>query len=320
MQVLAEAGAAEVAALCDPDPQRVEAARAGLARRAVVCSDFDALLDAGLDGVVIATPNDLHEPQAAAAMERGLAVFSQKPLAVSGAGTRRLLELARQRNIVLGVDLSYRYLAGVPELKARIAAGELGVVTAAELCFHNAYGPDASWYYELSRAGGGCLLDLGCHLLDLCHWLLGARDPVQVHGHCSRHGEVLPHPVSAPEDFVMAEVGYAAGLRVHLSCSWRASAGRGALITCRVFGTRGGATIRNVGGSFYDFRVELHHGAESRVLAEPPDAWPGRALLDWAQRLASEAGGADLEHLATTAAVIDRIYGRAGEREWRGAS
>jgi predicted dehydrogenase len=261
--------------------------------------------------VVIATPNALHEPQSIAAMEKGFAVFSQKPLALSRDGTDRLLNLARAKNLPLGIDWSYRYLAGVPELKERISSGELGTINAVELCFHNAYGPDASWYYDLALAGGGCLLDLGCHLLDLCHWLIGAKNPVDVGARCFRNGARLYPPLQEPEDFVMAEIGYASGHQVHLTCSWRAPAGRGAIIGCRIFGTSGGAEIRNVDGSFYDFEVSLNHGAESTLLGAPPDAWPGRALIDWTNRLrASDGCDPGISHVATTAEVIDRIYNR----------
>jgi predicted dehydrogenase len=320
MQALAASGIAKVEALCDADARRLDAAREALsfsgsaapaATAPRTCDQFAQLLELPLDGVVIATPNMLHEPQAAAAMEKGIAVFCQKPLAVTAAATERLIRLAKRRNLALGVDWSYRFLAGVPELKAAIEAGELGRITAAELCFHNAYGPDAPWYYDVASSGGGCLLDLGCHLLDLCQWLLGARDPFDVRARCYRGGRRLVPPIREPEDFVMAEVLYASGIDVHVSCSWRASAGQGAIIGCRLFGTQGGAAIRNVGGSFYDFEVELNHGDRSRLLGAPPDAWAGRALVDWAARLQGGAGYAvDTAELAATARVIDRIYGR----------
>jgi predicted dehydrogenase len=311
MQVLAASGAGRIAAICDPDPRRLDAALEFLDDEPETCRNFDNLLSQPLDGVVIATPNALHAPQAAAALERRIAVFCQKPLALSAAATEELVELARRMNLPLGVDWSYRHLAGLPELKAAIEGGELGTVTAAELRFHNAYGPDAAWYYDVARSGGGCLLDLGCHLLDLCHWLLGARDPVEVRARCFGRGRRLEPPVTESEDFVMAEITYASGLDVQLSCSWRASAGRGAIIGCRLFGTQGGAAIRNVNGSFYDFEVELCRGAESRLLAKPPDAWPGRALVDWARSLRDGDGCAPgVSHLVTTAEVIDLIYGR----------
>lgn len=311
MKVLAGSGSAEIAALCEPDESRLGDACTALEHPPSVCGRFEDLLEQPLDGIVIATPNALHEPQAAAALERGIAVFIQKPLALSRAGTERLVELARAGNLPLGVDWSYRWLDGMPALKRRLDAGEIGAVSAAELYFHNAYGPDAAWYYRLEESGGGCLLDLGCHLLDLCHWLLGARDPVDVRARCFRNGARLRPPIAALEDFVMADVDYASGQHVHLSCSWLASVGRGAAIGCRLFGTEGGAELRNVNGSFYDFEIALNRGADSELLGSPPDPWPGRALLDWAVRLRDGEGSSDdLDSLATTAGVIDEIYER----------
>ncbi len=314
LQVLAASGSADVAALCEPDAARVGDACNVLEQPPAVCRHFDELIEQPLDGIVIATPNALHEAQAAAALERGIAVFVQKPLALSRAGTERLVELARRQDLLLGVDWSYRWLAGMPELKRRVDAGEIGAITAAELCFHNAYGPGAAWYYDLERSGGGCLLDLGCHLLDLCHWLIGARDPAEVRARLFKDGRPLYPPVREPEDFVMADIDYGNGPQVHLACSWRASVGRGAVIGCRLFGTEGGAELRNLDGSFYDFEITLNRGDKSERLGAPPDPWPGRALLDWTRRLRDgEGSGEDLAPLAMTADLIEKIYGRTPE-------
>ncbi len=314
MKVVAASGRAEVAALCEPVEARVSDACRVLQHPPAVCGHFADLLEQPLDGIVIATPNALHEAQAAAALEHGFPVFVQKPLALSRDGVERLVGLAERQGLALGVDWSYRWLAGMPELKQRLGAGEIGAITAVELCFHNAYGPDAAWYYDVGRSGGGCLLDLGCHLLDLCHWLLGAHDPGAVRAHCFKDGRRLLPPIEVPEDFVMADIDYAGGPQVHLACSWRASVGRGAIIGCRIFGTEGGAELRNVGGSFYDFEILLNRGDASELLGAPPDPWPGRALLDWAGRLRDGKGANDdLAPLATTAAVIDDIYGRRSQ-------
>ncbi len=314
LQVLAASGSADVAALCEPDAARVGDACNVLEHPPAVCRHFDELIEQPLDGIVIATPNALHEAQAAAALERGIAVFVQKPLALSRAGTERLVELARRQDLLLGVDWSYRWLAGMPELKRRVDAGEIGAITAAELCFHNAYGPGAAWYYDLERSGGGCLLDLGCHLLDLCHWLIGARDPAEVRARLIKDGRPLYPPIGVPEDFVLADIDYGNGPQVHLACSWRASVGRGAVIGCRLFGTEGGAELRNLDGSFYDFEITLNHGDKSERLGAPPDPWPGRALLDWTRRLRDgEGSGEDLAPLAMTADLIEKIYGRTPE-------
>lgn len=316
LEVLAASGLAEVAALCEPDPARLAGMLEALGTNPV-CTDFPSMLELRpdgrpLDGVVIATPNCLHEEQALAALEHGLAVFCQKPVAVGAAGTARVLSQAARRGLPLGVDYAYRHLAGMDELRERIRGGDLGRVHVAELWFHNAWGPDAGWYYDIAQAGGGCLLDLGCHLLDLCHWLLGVTEPVGVQGRCFRAGKPLPLPVREPEDFVLAGIDYAEGLHVRLGCSWRAPAGCGALIGMRLFGSDGGASLRNLDGSFYDFEVAVHHGTDTEILATAPDDWPGRALVRWAKRLHGPPCIAEDAALLTTARTIDRIYGRSG--------
>src|SRR5204863_9197021 len=85
---------------------------------------------------------------------------------------RAVLDAAKKADRLLGVDLSYRYTAGMQEVKRRIQAGELGDVFAVNLVFHNAYGPDKAWFYDPRLAGGGCVMDLGIHLVDLALWTL----------------------------------------------------------------------------------------------------------------------------------------------------
>ena len=68
--------------------------------------------------------------------------------------------------------------------------------------------------------------------------------------------------------------------------------------------------VRNQDGSFYDLVAEHHRGTSRRVVCQPPDAWGGRALVEWTERLAAGAGhDPDSAHLVELAAVIDRVYG-----------
>jgi hypothetical protein len=86
-------------------------------------------------------------------------------------------------------------------------------------------------------------------------------------------------------------------------------AGRDCLIEASFYGTRGGASFSNVNGSFYDFHAELFRGTSREVLVDPPDAWGGRAAVEWAARLATgERFDPHAEELAAVAATIDRIY------------
>jgi hypothetical protein len=88
-------------------------------------------------------------------------------------------------------------------------------------------------------------------------------------------------------------------------------AGQDAVISAAFYGTGGGAAMRNVNGSFYDFVAERYRGTARETLAFPPDAWFGRAAVDWARRLASgEKFDQTVERCTEVAAVLDRIYGR----------
>ena len=146
----------------------------------------------GLDGVVIATPNALHAPQTLAALERGLAVFCQKPLALDAREARAMVKAAREADRLLGVDYSYRFTDGAQELRRVVQAGELGKIFSLDLVFHNAYGPDKPWCFDPRLAGGGSLMDLGVHLIDLAFWLLDDPTIRRVRGGAFRRGERLP--------------------------------------------------------------------------------------------------------------------------------
>jgi predicted dehydrogenase len=141
MRAILEDGAAVAAALADPAGDAAAAAAAD-APGCVAVPSLDALLDLGLDGVVIATPSALHADQAVRALEAGVAVFCQKPLGRTAAEARRVVEAARAADRLLGVDLSYRHVTGMAEVRRLVQEGALGRIYAADLVFHNAYGPD----------------------------------------------------------------------------------------------------------------------------------------------------------------------------------
>ena len=171
LAAVAQSGVAEIAVVADPSaPAANEAAQ--LAPGAAAVTSLDQLLDVDLDGLVIATPSALHADQAVAALSRGLAVFCQKPLGRTAAETRRVVKAAQAADRLLAVDFSYRYTRGMQAIRDLTRAGEIGRVYAMDLTFHNAYGPDKAWFYDPKLAGGGCVMDLGIHLIDLAFWTL----------------------------------------------------------------------------------------------------------------------------------------------------
>lgn len=309
MQALRVSGAAEVAVIADVRPNALDTASADAPEAA--CADgLDALFEHDLDGLVIATPSGAHAWQAIAALRRGLAVFCQKPLARTAVEAAQVVAAARRSDRLLGVDFSYRHLTGMTALREAIRGGALGDVYAIDLAFHNAYGPDKPWFDDPAQSGGGCVMDLGIHLVDLVGWLCGAREAHALDARLYAKGRALG-PSAAVEDYAVAHWRTEHGTCVRLACSWRLQAGCDAVVEAAFYGTRGGAALRNVGGSFYDFTLERFDGTRRETLAAPPDAWGGRALVHWAERLVAGAGFDDeCEYLVDVSRIVDRIYGR----------
>lgn len=310
MEAIAASGFGEIAAIADTSAEMIAAAKE-TAPDAKVVDSLDELLALGLDGIVIATPSAMHAEQSIRALEAGCAVFCQKPLGRTVEEVRAVVDAARSADRLLSVDLSYRFTEGMRAIRDRVSAGELGKVYAIDLVFHNAYGPDKPWFYDPAQSGGGCVMDLGVHLVDLALWALDFPAVESVSSRLLAGGEDLGAHPDKCEDYATATVRLAGGAEVRLACSWRVSAGRDAVIEAAFYGTGGGAAMRNVDGSFFDFTAELFHGTARETLATPPDEWGGRAAADWARRLA-EGGRFDAsnERLVDVAAVLDAVYGR----------
>jgi len=289
LEAIGASGVAEVAALADP-------ALDGAA------TSLDELLEEDLDGVVIATPSALHAAEAIAALERGLAVFCQKPLALDAPTARAVVDAAEAADRLLAVDFSYRFTDAARRVRDLVRGGELGDVFAVDLAFHNAYGPDKQWTGDPALSGGGCVIDLGIHLVDLALWMIGF--PTVRHVTSTLHGQPL-------EDHAAVQLELDGGTVVRLACSWRLHAGSDCVFEASVYGTRGGASMRNVDGSFFDFVADRHDGTRTQRIVAPPDEWGGRAAVDWARRLAAgkRFDSAARENVRVHE-VLDRIYGR----------
>ena len=310
MEAIARSGAAEVAAIVDPSPAAAAKA-AESAPGAKVAESLDAMLDLDVDGVVLATPSALHAEQAIAALERGAAVFCQKPLARTRPETQRVVDAARAADRLLGVDLSYRFTAGAQAIRDLVRSGELGDLYAVDLVFHNAYGPDKPWFYDPALSGGGCVIDLGIHLVDLALWTLGFPRVEGVTGRLFSKGAPLGARRDVVEDYAVARLDLEGGGAAQLACSWNLPVGCDAVIGASFYGTRGGAALRNVNGSFYDFVAERFQGTRRETLSAPPDEWGGRAAVAWARRLADgERFDPEVEKLVQVAQALDAIYGR----------
>jgi len=293
-------------------PEMAEAALQ-LAPDALALGSFEDMLEQDLDGIVIATPSALHAAQSIAALDRGLAVFCQKPLGRSHAEVEAVVEAARRADRALGLDLSYRHTAGMQQIRALIASGALGPVFSADLMFHNAYGPDKPWFYDPALSGGGCLTDLGSHLVDLMFYLFKSPSIEVRYVNLLSQGKQILSLGERVEDFAEAQLKTSTEISIRMACSWKLPGGKDAEIYFRIYGTAGGASFHNVNGSFYDFQADYFTQNTTETLTTPPDEWGGKAIQRWAKQLVQKnTFDPDNYELIKSAALLEEIYKYTG--------
>jgi predicted dehydrogenase len=265
-----------------------------------------------LDGVVIATPSALHATQVIAALQAGCAVYCQKPLSRTGVEARAIVQAARRANRLLNVDFCYRGVAGMDQARTLIQNGELGTLVAVDLVFHNAFGPDRPWFFDRALSGGGCVMDLGYHLVDLLHWMLPDNAVTHVHAQRFAKGAQLMPFDETVEDYALATLSLSSGATARLACSWQSHVGADAVIGATFTGTGGSVQLHNRGGSATDLSVEYLEGTARRLLEFPDEHWDGVEIMRWVDALSNGAGLDEdaCDGFIAVADVIDRINGQ----------
>lgn len=310
MQAAAESGLADILIITDPSPDCISEAHKIAPYSRQVSSFEDTINDPAVEGVVLATPSALHMEQSVQAFKMGKAVFCQKPLGRNAEEVSAVVKAASTANKLLGADFSYRYTSAFKKVHSIIQSQELGKIFAVDLKFHNAYGPDKPWFYDLRLSGGGCVLDLGIHLIDLMLFALDFPLVEKVRSNLYARG-VSVKGKEVVEDYANVLMELENDVTAQLSCSWNLQAGCEAVIEASFYGTNGGVALKNINGSFYDFIGVRHWGTKTETLVNPPDAWGGRALVDWIHQLSINSDFKnEAENFIKSAEVLDRIYGR----------
>src|SRR5690625_2091738 len=192
----------------------------------------DLFRDPDIDIIDICTPNMFHAELAIAALEAGKHVMCEKPLAVTPAEVRRIIE-ARDRSGREVMTAQHQRFVGVSQaLKREIDAGALGEVYHARgwMQRRSAYIPTPTFVYR-SHAGGGACIDIGVHILDLLLWMMGNPAPISGSGWSrtelsTREGAFsIWYPADMPrdmdvEEFAAAFVRFANGATLILEVSW----------------------------------------------------------------------------------------------------
>jgi predicted dehydrogenase len=261
----------------------------------------DLVADRGLDGVYVATTVDLHAEQTIAAAEAGKHVLCEKPMAMTAAECDRMIAACRASGVTLGVAYYRRFYPAVQRVKALIAAGQIGAPVVAQMNAFEWFDPGAdhprAWLLDRARAGGGPMMDFGCHRLEVLVNLFGR---VQ-HTAALTANVVFRRAVEDTAAVILQfERGPCATVMVTHAASDRQD-------TLDIFGTRGSIRCDNLNAGGLRIITE----AGERVEMHPPAANVHLPLIeDFVEAVAAHrAPAVDGIIGRDIAAIEDQIYG-----------
>ncbi len=247
----------ELYAVCDIDLQRLHERGDELhIPRERQFADFNEMLALPeLDAVSIALPNYLHAPVTIAALRAGKDVLCEKPLSISAADAQTMVDAARALNRKLMVCFNYRFRDDSRWLKSLQEAGSLGDIYYAKASWMRCQGIPGfgGWFTQKSKSGGGPLIDLGVHILDLTLWLMGYPKPVSVSGATfaafgprgQKAWGARPDKVEySVEDLAAGFVRFENGACLQIEASWASHTKPGRdEYSVNLFGTEGGCEL-----------------------------------------------------------------------------
>src|SRR3954468_5822070 len=178
------AGGFAITAVADLIPQRRKALMEAFGGAREVADFAELIKDPNIDAVSICLPNHLHLPAATAALRAKKHVICETPPALSAAEAKRIAAAAGKSGKVLLYAAQRRFGGGEQAARQAIEKGYAGEVYHARASWMRTRGIPigTGWFVEKSRAGGGALIDIGVHLLDLGWFLLGQPKPVSAYG------------------------------------------------------------------------------------------------------------------------------------------
>lgn len=218
-----------------------------------VFTDYEKLVEMDeLDAVSVCTPNCYHAEPTVAALEAGKHVICEKPMSDNAVDGQKMVNAAKKSGKILQIGLQSRFRAGNRTLRKLVDDGIFGDIYYARAMAMRRRGIPVGTFIKKELAGGGCLMDIGVHILDVLLWIIGYPEPVEVFGKVAtkfgkRSG--IPNPWGKwdpkdfeVEDFGMGTIKFEDDLTVTLETSW-ASHIEGAGQTF-FMGDKAGATLQ----------------------------------------------------------------------------
>ena len=167
---------AELIAVMEIDAENAERLRAKYGAKRAYTSDQELLKDPEVDAVYIASPVVLHARQAKLAADNGKHILLEKPLAMTADEAEEIVNYCEARGIMIAAGFMMRFGAYVQEMKKAVQAGKIGQVVSCDALFSCWY-PDmpGAWRQYRENSGGGSLMDMGVHCIDLIQYITGSR-------------------------------------------------------------------------------------------------------------------------------------------------
>jgi len=253
---------AEIVAIADLDEERLETVGDELKVAERYASGEEMLKQEKLDVVSVATPNKFHNPLTLAALRAGCHVLCEKPMAMNAAEGAEMVAVAKQTGKRLMINFSFRFNDVAQALKRQVDTGVLGDVYFARTVWLRRRGLPrfGGWFGQKDLAGGGPLIDLGVHRIDLALWLMGYPRPVWVMG--STYDPIASELAKQQgkkydvEDFAVGLVKLDNGATLEAEASWASYIGERERMETRLLGAKGGLLYRNVGEG-YEFEAQI---------------------------------------------------------------
>ena len=228
---------------------------------AVAASPEELIARTDVDAVVVCVPNQFHAPIAVQALEAGKHVLLEKPMAINAEAARQIMRAARDSDKTLMMSHQMRWESVPMQIKAQADRGELGRIYTAKTGWYRRKGIPGwgTWFTRMDQSGGGPLIDIGVHMLDLALYLMGNPKPVSVYG--ATYAEFGPkkkgigtwgkpdwNGVYDVEDLATAMIKMEDGSSLTLEVSWAVHMDTDSTPFLHLMGSEGGASYRGSRG------------------------------------------------------------------------
>ncbi|MFA6507095.1 MAG: Gfo/Idh/MocA family oxidoreductase [Treponemataceae bacterium] len=287
-----------------------------------VFANGNELIDSSdVDVVVVGVPNQHHKDFAVRTLKKGKDLLLEKPMALNVKEAVEIAKVRKETGSLLMIDHQMRYTWPFRQAIEQVKAGELGKIYNAKTGWWRLKGIPGwgSWFTRSDESGGGPMIDIGVHMLDIAIWLMGSPKPVEVFG--STYAEFGPKKIGTGtwgtpqwdgkydvEDLATALIRFDNGATLSLEVSWAVHTDSDNASFVHLMGSEGGASIY---GNRVKYTGQKFGRAYSVEVPQPADVPDPRSLLtthflDCVRERKTPLIGA--ESGVVNMAIIDAIY------------